>query len=145
MEKIHMKKRLLLPFFGGVVFLLCQPAQAQVVVIANTSVKTSDVSIADLRDVFTGASSSLKDGSHVVPVLLKQGGVHDEFLAAYIGKNDSTFRASWRSLVFSGQATMPKSLDTDAAVVDYVAHNAGTIGYIGKATLHEGVKVLSTR
>src|SRR5476649_1802635 len=102
--------------------------QAQAIVIANPSVKSADVSKNDLRDVFTGASSSLKDGSHVIPVLLKQGGADDEFLAAYIGKNDTAFRASWRSLVFSGQATMPKSLDSEAAVVDYVAHNAGAVG-----------------
>jgi hypothetical protein len=128
---------------GASIFSVC--AQAQAVVIANSSVKSADVSKGDLRDVFTGASTSLKDGSHVIPVLLKQGGVHDEFLAAYIGKNDTAFRASWRSLVFSGQATMPKSLDSEAAIVDYVAHNAGAIGYISKATPHEGVKVLAVR
>jgi ABC-type phosphate transport system substrate-binding protein len=119
--------------------------QAQAIVIANPGVKSADVSKGDLRDVFTGASTSLKDGSRVTPVLLKQGGAHDEFLAAYIGKNDTTFRASWRSLVFSGQATMPKSLDSEAAVVDYVAHNPGAIGYISKATPHDGVKVLAVR
>lgn len=120
-------------------------AQAQAIVIANASVKSADVSKADLKDVFTGAASSLKDGSHVTPVLLKSGAAHDEFLSEYIGKNDTAFRASWRSLVFSGQASMPKSLDSEAAVVEYVAHNAGAIGYISKATPHEGVKVLTVR
>ena len=120
-------------------------AQAQAIVIANPSVKATDVSKSDLRDVFTGASSSLKDGSHVTPVLLKAGAANEEFLSAYIGKNDTAFRASWRSLVFSGQASMPKSLDSDAAVVEFVAHNAGAIGYIGKASPHEGVKVLAVR
>ena len=119
-------------------------AKAQVVVIANNSVKTSDVSKSDLKDVFTGASTSLGGGS-VVPILLKAGTAHEEFLQAYIGKNDTAYRAGWRSLVFSGQATMPKSLDGDAAVVEFVAHNAGAVGYIGKATPHEGVKVLAVK
>jgi len=51
----------------------------------------------------------------------------------------------WRSLVFSGQTTMPKSLDGDAAVVEFVAHNAGAIGYISKTTPREGVKVLTVK
>ena len=119
-------------------------AKAQVIVIANPSVKASDVSKNDLKDVFTGASTSL-GGSSVVPILLKAGTAHEEFLQAYIGKNDTAFRAGWRSLVFSGQGTMPKSLDGDAAVVAFVAHNAGAIGYIGKATPHDGVKVLSVK
>jgi ABC-type phosphate transport system substrate-binding protein len=139
-----MKKILLALLFLAATFFAVD-ARAQTMVIANPSVKSADVSKSDLRDVFTGASSSLKDGSHVTPVLLKQGGAHDDFLAAYIGKNDTAFRASWRSLVFSGQATMPKSLDSEAAVVEYVAHNPGAIGYIGKATPHEGVKVLAVR
>ena len=124
---------------------LATRAQAQAIVIANPSVKSADVSKSDLRDVFTGAASSLKDGSHVTPVLLKSGAAHEEFLSAYVGKNDSAFRAGWRSLVFSGQASMPKSLDSEAAVVEFVAHNAGAIGYIGKATPHEGVKVITVK
>jgi hypothetical protein len=140
-----MKKLLFVSLLLAGASIFSMRAQAQAIVIANPSVKSADVSKGDLRDVFTGASTSLKDGSHVIPVLLKQGGVHDEFLAAYIGKNDTAFRASWRSLVFSGQATMPKSLDSEAAIVDYVAHNAGAIGYISKATPHEGLKVLAVR
>jgi ABC-type phosphate transport system substrate-binding protein len=120
-------------------------AQAQVIVIANPGVKATEVSKSDLRDVFTGNATSLPGGGGVVPILLKAGTVHEEFLQVYIGKNDTAYRAGWRSLVFSGQASMPKSLDTDAAVVEFVAHNAGAIGYIGKATPHEGVKVLTVK
>jgi ABC-type phosphate transport system substrate-binding protein len=139
-------KRLLCAFLiGAFAFIFSAHCQAQAIVIANPSVKAADVSKSELRDVFTGAVSSLKDGSHVTPVLLKGGAANDEFLTSYVGKNDTAFRASWRSLVFSGQATMPKSLDSEAAMVDYVAHNAGAIGYITSATPHEGVKVLSVR
>jgi ABC-type phosphate transport system substrate-binding protein len=123
---------------------LAAKIQAQVVVIANPSVKANEVSKSDLKDVFTGASASL-GGGNVVPILLKAGTAHEEFLHTYIGKNDTAYRAGWRSLVFSGQASMPKSLNTDAEVVEFVAHNHGAIGYIGKGTHHEGVKVLSVR
>ena len=119
-------------------------SHAQVIVIANPGVKASDVSKNDLKDVFIGASTSLGGGS-VVPILLKAGTAHEEFLQAYIGKNDAAYRAGWRSLVFSGQATMPKSLDSEAAMVEYVAHNAGAVGYVSKATPHEGLKVLTVR
>ena len=140
-----MKKLLTFFLLLGAASILTVHAQAQVIVIANNSVKATEVSKSDLRDVFTGAATELKDGSRVVPILLKAGTVHEEFLQVYIGKNDTAYRAGWRSLVFSGQATMPKSLDTDAAIVEFVAHNAGAIGYIGKASAHEGVKVLTVK
>jgi ABC-type phosphate transport system substrate-binding protein len=118
--------------------------RAQVLVIANPSVKATDISKSDLKELFTGTSTSL-GGGNVVLVLLKAGTAHEEFLQIYIGKNDTAYRAGWRSLVFSGQASMPKSLDGDAAVVEFVARNAGAIGYIGKAAPHEGVKVLAVK
>jgi ABC-type phosphate transport system substrate-binding protein len=125
--------------------ILTAHVQAQVIVIVNPSVKAIEISKSDLRDVFTGAATALPGGGSVTPILLKSGTVHEEFLRTYIGKNDTSYRAVWRSLVFSGQASMPKSLETDAAVVEFVAHNAGAIGYIGKATPHEGVRVLVVR
>lgn len=139
-----MKKHLCFFFLAMAGLLLCAHLQAQLV-IANPSVKTVDVSASDLRDVFTGASSTLRDGSHVTPVLLKSGPVNDSFLTLYIGRSDSAFRANWRSLLFSGQGVMPRTLDSETAVVDYVAHTPGAIGYIAKSTPHEGVKILGVR
>ncbi|MGA2437920.1 MAG: hypothetical protein ABSF57_05340 [Acidobacteriaceae bacterium] len=128
---------LLIPALGG--------AHAQVVIIANPNVSVSSVSKSELRDIFIGASTSLKDSMQVTPVLLKQGAVQNEFLSLYIGKSDSGFRAGWRSVLFSGQGMMPKTLDSEAAVVEYVAHTPGAIGYIGRSAPHEGVKVLAVR
>ena len=122
--------------------LFIASAQAQVIVIANPSVKATSISKSDLREVFTGGTPTLKDGSSVTPVLLKQGHTHEEFLKTYVGKDDSALRTTWRSLVFSGQASMPKSLESEAAVVEYVSHTAGAVGYISKATAHDGVKLV---
>ena len=140
-----MKRRFLPLLFGLLVPALCTCAHAQVVIIANPNVAVSSVTRAELREIFTGASASLKEGMQVTPVLLKQGTVQDEFLRLNIGKSDSGFRAGWRSILFSGQGAMPKTLDSEAAVVEYVSHTAGAIGYIGRATPHEGVKILIVR
>ncbi len=143
-----MKRLLVLLLFAALPLLSTPaqaPVQAQVLIIANPSIKGSDFSTGDLRDVFTGASSTLKGASSVGPVLLKQGTAHEEFLSRYIGKSDTAFRASWRSLVFSGQGTMPRTLDSEAAVVEYVAHTPNALGYISRNTPHEGVKTLAVR
>jgi ABC-type phosphate transport system substrate-binding protein len=140
-----MKKRILAFLFAAALApLFAVHAHAQVVVIVNPGVKATEVSSGDLKDIFTGGSSSLK-GSHVTPVLLKGGAAHDVFLSTFVGKNDTAFRGEWRSMVLSGQGAMPKTLDTEAAVVDYVAHTPGAIGYIGKFAAHEGVKVLTVQ
>lgn len=140
-----MKKLLYVFLLVASASIFAVQAKAQVIVIANPSVKATELSKSDLRDVFTGNATSLKDGTRVVPILLKAGTTNEEFLQVYIGKSDTAYRAGWRSLVFSGQASMPKSLDPETVVVEFVAHNQGAIGYINKATPHEGVKVLAVK
>jgi ABC-type phosphate transport system substrate-binding protein len=131
--------------FLGLV-LGCGVAKAQeVVVVANNSVKASDVSSDEIKSVFSGEKSSLKDGSHVVPVTLKGGAAHDAFLKKYVGKDDGAFRASWRSLVFTGQGSMPKTFDTEAELVTYVGETPGAIGYVNKETPHDKVKTLAVK
>jgi len=121
-------------------------ARAQeAVVVANNGVKAADISSDDVRDVFTGTKSALKDGSRVTPVTLKGGASHEAFLKKYVGKSDSAFRAGWRSLVFTGQAAMPKTFDTEAALLDYVAATPGAIGYVGKEADQSKVKTLAVK
>lgn len=138
------KQKLSIVIFGAV--LMCVAARAQeVVVIVNNGVKATTASGDDIRGVFSGEKSSLGDGSHVTPVTLKAGPAHEAFLKLYVGKGDSAFRTAWRNLVFTGQGSMPKMLDTEAALLDYVATTPGTIGYVGKGADRAKVKTLEIK
>ena len=130
---------------GSLLLLLPACARAQVLVVANPGIAPSAVSRDQLRDVFTGAASGIKGAAQVTPALLKQGPAHDDFLATYIGKSDTAFRAAWRSLLFSGQAMLPRTMDSDAEMVEYVAHTPGAIGYIAQTSPHPGTKILAVR
>ncbi|HEV2647130.1 MAG TPA: hypothetical protein VGU46_12260 [Acidobacteriaceae bacterium] len=118
-------------------------AHAQMIIVSS-NVKASEISKSDLKDIFSGAASTA-GSTHVTPILLKAGPVNDEFLSSYIGKSDLAFRTGWRSLVFTGQATMPRSFESDEAAVDYVAHNPGIIAYVSKTAPHDGVKVITVK
>ncbi len=129
----------------AVFLILNVSAWSQVVLIVHPGVKSISASKAEVREVFTGESTSLKDGSRVIPVLLRPGPIEDEFVATFVGKSDSAFRAAWRSLIFSGQAGMPRTLDSEKAVIDYITRTPGTIGFISRKTPHEGVRILDVR
>ena len=62
---------------------------ADVKVIANGSVGASAVSAEELKGVFLATKTSLNDGSHVEPVLLKSGPTHAAFLKGYLGKTEA--------------------------------------------------------
>ena len=118
---------------------------ADLKVIANPSVGASSVSADDLKGVFLATKTSLSDGSHVEPVLEKGGTTHEAFLKEYIGKTDAALETYYRSLVFTGKASMPKQLASDAEVVAYVAKTKGAIAYVSAGASTAGVKTLDVK
>ena len=130
---------LLLVFAGT-----CAHAQ-KTILIANPSLHLEELSADEIQAIFTGAEVHLKGGVHPIPVLLREGPTHEAFLKEHVGKLDSSFRIGWRSLVFSGQASMPHSAGDEAEAVAYIARTPGTIGYISRAAPHENVTVVRVR
>jgi ABC-type phosphate transport system substrate-binding protein len=114
-------------------------------IIANPRVKVEQISKREVADIFTGVSSSFSDGSLAVPVTLKGGSTHEEFLQRYIGKTELLFRGNWRLYVFSGKGTMPKAFATDEEMVEYVASVPGAVGYVTAAPRNAKVKTLPVR
>ncbi len=128
---------------GLMIFALVNSRASDVQVIANSSVKADTISAAELKRVFLGQGTSLADGTHVEPVLTMGGSAHVAFLKEYLGKNEDSLRTYYRTLVFTGKGSMPKSLGSDAEVVAYVARTRGAIGYVGSEASAEGVKRLA--
>jgi hypothetical protein len=127
------------------VALQAAPALAQVQVVAHPSVALSTISASDLREVFLGGKNTLSDGSSVEPVLAEAGEPHKTFLRKYVGKSEQALRTYLKSLVFTGKGSMPKSFDSDAEIVKYVAATKGAIGYVSPGSDTAGVKKLSVQ
>ena len=142
-----MKKRIqhLIIIFPILAFCASQAAAADLKVIANSSVAASSISVDELKAVFLATKSSLADGSRVEPVLQKDGPAHETFLKEFIGKTDSAFETYFRSLVFTGKASMPKTTASDAEMVAYVAKTKGAIGYVSAGASTAGVKTLDVK
>ncbi len=139
-----MKSLRLLPIVAiGLVLASAHLLAAEFKIIANPSVTAGTISPAELKSVFLQEKNSLADGTHVEPVLKKSGPLHEAFLRQYLGKTDGDLQTYYRSLVFTGRASMPKQLDSDAEVVAYVAGRRGAIGYVSPDCTTAGVKTLT--
>lgn len=115
---------------------------SDVQVIANASVGVGEISAADLKEVFLGAKTSV-GGGDVQPVLAQSGAAHEEFLRAYVGKSDAGLRNHFKSLVFTGKGSMPKSFASDAEIAKYVAATKGAIGYVSGSADVAGAKKIT--
>ncbi len=140
-----MKYRRILLFLvaaASMIFGATNSLADDVKMIANSSVNVDLISLVELKAVFLEEKSSI-NGSHLEPVLEKDGPVHEAFLQEYLGRSEDDLQAYYRTLVFTGRGSMPKVLGSDAEVVAYVARTRGAIGYVSSATSTEGVKTLA--
>lgn len=128
----------LLSLFGCGMVARAQDVQ----LVANPELQISSISDADVRAIFLGTKTRLAAGSHVVPVTLKGGPVHEVFLRNHLGQSPDEFRAQWRKVVFTGQGAMPRAFDSETALVDYVAATPGAIGYVSRISAQGKVKCI---
>ena len=129
-----------------ILLLLCTAAEAQdAIVVAHADVSISEITSAELRDIFTGEHSFFREGSRAVPVLLKGGPAHEVFLHHHIRETSDSFRARWRKAVFTGQGAAPKEFASEEELLQYVAITRGAIGYVSHVHSGENVKVLVVR
>src|SRR5205823_846788 len=100
-----------------------------------------EISPVALKSIFLLTQSS-ESGIHVEPVLQKGGPTHAAFLNEVLHETDETLQNSYRALVFTGKASMPKAFRSDAEVIAYVARTRGAIGYVSDGMDTQDVKTL---
>ena len=136
-------RKMLLVTAGWVIFAVVNSFAGSIKVIANSSVRADTISEAELKRVFLEERISLPDGTHVEPVLMKEGAVEKAFLQKYLGVTEDDLQIYYRTLLFTGRGSIPKILESDAEVVAYVARTRGAIGYVSASASAVGVKTLA--
>jgi hypothetical protein len=54
-------------------------------------------------------------------------------------------KAYWQQRIFSGRGVPPPALDSDQAVLEYVASHPGAVGYVSGAAAVGSTKVMSVK
>ena len=102
--------------------------QAQTVVVVNASVDARDMSVEELRDVFTLNKTHWDDGTRISVFDLKAGRPKQD-LYTHIDMSETSLQRIWLRKQFTGTARPPKALGSEEALLDMVAKTAGAIGY----------------
>jgi len=117
----------------------------EIKIVANPDVGASEISRDELNRIFLMTKTSLQGTGHVEPVLETAGPAHKTFLREYIGRTDVALMTYYRSLVFTGRASIPKAFSSDSELIEYVAKTKGAIGYVSANANTAGVKTLKIK
>lgn len=117
-------------------------AAADLVIIANPEIQESTLDNKDVQRIFLGKKTRWDDDTTIVPVMLKSGPPHDEFIERYVDRSVQRFVTYWRQMVFTGKGIPPKLFVSEADLVDFVAATPGAVGCASAAADVSGVKIL---
>ena len=117
----------------------------EIKIVANPGITVSEISHDDLNRIFLMTKTSLPGASHVEPVLETGGSVHKAFLKEYIGRTNAALMTYYRSLVFTGKASIPRTFSSETALIEYIAKTKGAIGYVSANANTAGVKTVRVR
>jgi hypothetical protein len=117
----------------------------EIKIVANPGIEVSEISRDELSRIFLMTKTSLQSTGHVEPVLENSGPVLKTFLKEYIGRTDTALMTYYRSLVFTGKASIPKTFNSDSELIEYVARTKGAIGCVSASANTAGVKTLRVK
>lgn len=119
-----------------------QTAPAQVAVIVHKKTPVDSLTQAELFDYF---SCEVKTWSNKTPVVvfdLKPQSEIKEMFYEFLGKSASRMKSIWMKKMLMGEGDPPQALLSEEEVLKKVAATPGAIGFVSKARVHDGVKIV---
>lgn len=119
-------------------------ANAEVAVIVNPKNAAASLSQEQISALYLGNSTTFPDGS--TAALADQpesAGIRGDFYQKATGRSSAQAKATWARLTFTGKATPPKELKSDADVKAWVASDPKAIGYIDSSAVDGSVKAVA--
>jgi len=114
--------------------------------IVHPSNSVSALERSFVADVFLKKATRWGNGEVIRPVdLLPDSAVRRRFSEAVLKRSVGAVRRYWQQRIFSGRDVPPPELESDEAVVAYVARSVGGIGYVSAGAKLSGVKELGLR
>lgn len=116
-------------------------ACADLVVVANPSIKVSSLSRGEVTRIFLGQSDSFPDGSAAIPLDAADNG-RSSFYTDILKKSPVQMEKYWARMIFTGKSQVPRQLPANE-IRTRVAETKGAISYIDRANVDASVKIIS--
>jgi hypothetical protein len=115
-------------------------------VIVNAKNPTTSVNRELVTDIFLKRTTSWEGAGGALPVDLRlDSGVRAAFSRSVLKRSLAAVRSYWTQRIFSGREVPPPELESEAAVVRFVASHPGGVGYVSPGPPAPGVKRLELR
>ena len=116
------------------------------IVIANKSVQSSDLTLNQLRAIFSLRAKEWPDGSKITVVVLEDTNPHHKaFLLNNLKMLPHQLRRQWDRYIYSGIGQGPTVVKSKQDMLDKVNSIPGAVGYVEGGESNEQILTLSIK
>jgi hypothetical protein len=99
-----------------------------------------------VRELFLKQRSEWPDGSPAKPADQRPNTrVREAFSSTVLGRTVAAVKSYWQQRIFAGRGVPPPELESDEAVIAFVARNRGGIGYVSASADLGGAKSITIK
>ncbi|MCG8612722.1 MAG: hypothetical protein MI864_19600 [Pseudomonadales bacterium] len=114
-----------------------------IAIIVNPETPLDSISERSLRDIYLGRAFRLDNGNKLNPIELhNQSKIKEQFHHAITHRTLDQLSAHWARLMFTGKGFPINQVHSEEIVLEYVANNPDTIGYVSSGSVTDSVKVI---
>jgi len=121
-------------------------ARSDFLIIVHPGNPVTDVSRSFLADLYLKRSTRWDDGELARPIDQRaDSAIRRTFSESVLKRSIAAVKRYWQQRIFSGRDLPPPELDSDDAVVAYVATHRGAIGYVSGTAKRDKTKLVLVR
>ncbi len=115
----------------------------KMVVVVSRANPVQSLSKSQVEDIFLGKSLAFPDGRRAVPVDQAEGSEErGRFYTEVLGRTAAQIRTHWSRLVFTGRGRPPRSVGSREELVQVIANDPQSIGYIERHLIDGSLRVV---
>lgn len=112
-------------------------------VVVNSSVESKDISVEQIRRIFSMRQTTWSNGQAItVYVLSNQHLTHQLFSTQVLGMFPYQLDRIWNKLVYSGLGDEPIKVQSEKEMLERISQNLGSIGYVMQHVSGENIQII---
>lgn len=126
-----------------VLLLLPMLSRADLVVVVSQD-NPQQLTLADIRKIYLGQSSTFSDGSKALPVMYAEGTAERaEFVKHVLKVSESQYIGIWAKLLFTGNGTPPIELQDSTGIGSYILQHRQALGYLPRELVDQRFRIVA--
>lgn len=119
-------------------------SNAETVIIVSSQSDVNALNADEAERIFLGKIGNFPNGRTAIALDLPPGPERNAFYEKISRKNETQMKSYWARRIFSGKELPPKEAKSEAEMIELVARNPNTVGYIDSSKLNGTVKKILT-